>query len=559
MSEEEGNTSTISNTNSAIYEDKNKYEDDGLANSGSDAIAPAELPRQPASAYVTVWILCLLIAFGGFLYGWDTGTIGGFMKYPDFLRRFGLRHKDGTYYMSNVRTGLIVAFFNIGAAIGGIVWSRLGNIYGRKLSLALVTVVYTIGLVIQIASISKWYQYFVGRIISGCGIGGIGVYSSMLIGETAPKHVRGTLVSCYQLMITLGIFLGNCTELGTKNYSNSVQWRVPLGLGFAWSLFMICGLSFVPESPRFLIEVGKIEEARESIAKSNKLSPDDPGVIGETELMAASIESERAVGNATWRELWSPKGKILHRTIFGLMIQSLEQLTGINYFFYYGTQIFVAIGLKDSFETAIVISVINFAATGVGIFFIDRFGRRACLLWGALGMIACLVVYASVGVRRLFPNGRDRPASKGAGDCMICFTCFYIVCFATTWAPAGYVIIAETFPLRIKPKAMALAMTAKWIWAFLIAFFTPFISSAIHFSYGYVFMGCVCFAWCYVFLMVPETKGLSLEEVNVMWEEGVLPWKSTAWVPPSKRNDDYDADAMAHDDVPVYKRMLGRK
>ncbi|CAL9736955.1 high-affinity hexose transporter Hxt6p [Monosporozyma servazzii] len=521
--------------------------------------SPQDVPKKPASALMTSAILCLMIAFGGYVYGWDTGTIGGFLNHSDFKRRFGQKHHDGTYYFSNARTGLIVAIFNIGCAIGGLAWSRLGDIYGRRIALVWVTMVYMVGLIISIASIDKWYQYFIGRIISGVGVGGIAVYSPLMISEVSPKQLRGTLVSCYQLMVTLGIFLGYCCNYGTDHgYSNSVQWRVPLGLGFAWGLFMIAAMLFVPESPRFLIEVGRMEDAKISVGRSNKLHHDDPFVIAEVEVLAAGIEAERAEGSASWGELFSTKGKILQRTILGVMIQSLQQLTGANYFFFYGTQIFQAVGLPDSYETAIVIGIVNFASTFPSFYVVEKFGRRTGLLWGAAGMICCFVVFASVGVTRLYPNGDDQPSSKGAGDCMICFTCFFIFCFATTWAPTAYVIVSESFPLRVKAKGMAISIAFNWMWNFLIGFFTPFITGAINFYYGYVFMGCLCFAWVYVFFFVPETKGLSLEEVNIMWEEGVLPWKSAQWVPPSKRDASYDAEAMAHDDKPLYKRMLGK-
>ena len=515
-----------------------------------------DIPKKPASAYVTVSIFCLFIAFGGFVFGWDTGTISGFVAQTDFIRRMGQTRANGTHYLSKVRTGLIVSIFNIGCAIGGVVLSKLGDVYGRKIGLISVVVIYIVGIVIQIATIDKWYQYFIGRIISGLGVGGIAVLSPMLISEVSPKHMRGSLVSCYQLMITCGIFLGYCTNYGTKNYSNSVQWRVPLGLCFAWALFMIGGMTFVPESPRYLIEVGRVEEARRSIAISNKVSPDDPAVTFEVENVQAAVEAERLAGSASWGELFSTKTKIFQRLVMGIMIQSLQQLTGDNYFFYYGTIVFKAVGLEDSFETSIVIGVVNFFSTFVGIFLVGRFGRRTCLLWGAATMTACMVVFASVGVTRLWPHGKGNGSSKGAGNCMIVFTCFYIFCFATTWAPLAFVICSETFPLRVKAKCMALAQASNWIWGFLISFFTPFITGAINFNYGYVFMGCLCFSYFYVFFFVPETKGLTLEEVNTMWEEGVLPWKASQWVPPSRRGADYDADALMHDDTPWYKRFL---
>ncbi|UCS18814.1 HXT4/6/7 [Nakaseomyces glabratus] len=548
MSEE--SQSALSASNSKV-----EREDEFKAYTDEDGQPMVEIPKKPASAYVAISIFCLFIAFGGFVFGWDTGTISGFVAQTDFIRRLGQTRSDGSHYLSKVRTGLVVSIFNIGCAIGGIVLSKLGDMYGRKIGLISVVVIYIVGIVIQIATIDKWYQYFIGRIISGLGVGGIAVLSPMLISEVSPKHMRGTLVSCYQLMITCGIFLGYCTNYGTKNYSNSVQWRVPLGLCFAWALFMIGGMTFVPESPRYLIEVGRVEEARRSIAISNKVSPDDPAVTFEVENVQAGVEAERLAGSASWGELFSTKTKIFQRLIMGIMIQSLQQLTGDNYFFYYGTTIFKAVGLEDSFQTSIVIGVVNFASTFVALYVVDRFGRRRCLLWGAAAMTACMVVFASVGVTRLYPHGMDQPSSKGAGNCMIVFTCFYIFCFATTWAPIPFVVNSETFPLRVKAKCMAIAQASNWIWGFLIAFFTPFITGAINFYYGYVFMGCLCFSYFYVFFFIPETKGLTLEEVNTMWEEGVLAWKSPNWVPPSKRDASYDADALMHDDKPWYKRF----
>ncbi|BAO41017.1 low-affinity glucose transporter [Kluyveromyces marxianus DMKU3-1042] len=525
-----------------------------------EKIVEEKLSQRSKKEYVFVSICCVMVAFGGFVFGWDTGTISGFVNQTDFLRRFGSTRHNGTHYLSNVRTGLMVSIFNIGCAIGGITLSKIGDMYGRRIGLMAVVVVYIIGIIIQIASINKWYQYFIGRIISGLGVGGINVLAPMLISETAPKQLRGTLVSCYQLMITCGIFLGYCTNYGTKTYSNSVQWRVPLGLSFAWAIFMICGMLFVPESPRYLVEKDRLDDARASLAKANKVATDDPVVRFEMLNLQATIEKERLAGEASWTELITGKPAILRRTIMGIMIQSLQQLTGDNYFFYYGTTIFKAVGMDDSFETSIVLGIVNFASTFFALYTVDNFGRRNCLLYGCVGMVCCYVVYASVGVTRLWPDGPNAGiSSKGAGNCMIVFACFYIFCFATTWAPVAYVIISESYPLRIKAKAMSIACAANWIWGFLISFFTPFITSDIHFYYGYVFMGCMVFAFFYVYFFVPETKGLTLEEVDEMYAEGVLPWKSTSWVPPSRRGAEYNIDDLNHDDKPWYKRMSFKK
>lgn len=462
--------------------------------------------------------LCCLIGFGGFVFGWDTGTVGSFVNMPEFVRRFGQISGSGEPYVSKVRTGLMISIFNIGCAIGGVTLGRTGDMYGRKKGLMMTMVVYIVGIVIQIASVSSWVQYFIGRIVSGLAVGSISVLAPMFISETAPKAIRGTLVSIYQLMITAGIFLGYCTCYGTfHNYTDSRQWRIPLGLSFAWALFMIFGMTFTPESPRFLVEIENFEEAKISLAKANSVDVNSEFVASELEKIIAGVEAEKAAGTASWSELITGKPKIFYRLFIGIMLQSLQQLTGNNYFFYYGTSIFKSVGLSDSFETSIVLGIVNFGSTFLALYVIDHFGRRKTLLTGSAGMSVCLLIFACIGVKSLYKDGYGSEANKPAGDAMIFLSCFFIFFFAITWAPGVFVVVSETYPTRMRSKGMAIASAANWIWGFLIAFFTPFITDAIHFAYGFVFFGCVLFSFFFVFAFVPETKGLSLEDVDDLY------------------------------------------
>lgn len=258
-------------------------------------------------------------------------------------------------------------------------------------------------------------------------------------------------------------------------------------------------------------------------------------VESEIDQIVQGIEIQKANGEASWGELFSTKSKILQRLITGCLVQSFLQLTGENYFFFYGTTIFKSVGLTDGVETSVIIGTVNLFSTIVAVFVVDKLGRRMCLMSGAGGMLVCMVVFASVGVTRLYPNGQDAPSSKGAGNCMIVFTMFYIFFFATTWAPVAYIVVAESFPSRVKSKGMAISTAFNWLWQFLIGFFTPFITDAINFYYGYVFVGCLVAMFLYVFFFLPETSGLSLEDIHVLYEEGIPPWKSASWIPPSER------------------------
>ncbi|XBW38153.1 hypothetical protein QEN19_003749 [Hanseniaspora menglaensis] len=521
----------------------------------------ADMLRKPVTQRLGIVSICFCLAFGGFVFGFDTGTIGGFINMSDFKRRFGQTRANGEHYFTDVRTGLIVSLFNVGCAFGCLVLSKLMDIYGRRIAIAVASCIYIVGILIQICSFDKFYQIFIGRLITGTAVGVLSVVCVAFIGELSPPDIRSLTVALYQLMVTFGIFLGYLINFGTnKNYSDSGQWRIPLGLCFLWALMLIGALIFVPESSRYYVEKNQLEAARKSLAKCYKLPEDDAAIVMELDIIVTSVEQEKLVGNASIRELFQTKNKIFQRLLMGIIIMSLQQLSGDNYFFYYGTTVFQAVlDNFNGFQCSIIIGMVNFVSTLPALYIVSRFGRRKCLISGSMGMIACLLIYSSVGVKRLWPDGysdNNPKTSKGAGNVMIVFTCFYIFCFATTWASLAYVLCSETYPLRVKAKCMGVATASNWIWGFLISFFTPFITSAIRFAYGYVFMGCMLFSVFYVFFYVPETKDLSLEEVNEMWIEGVLPWKSTSYIPKAKRTAGYDATAATTDDRKGFKKFF---
>ncbi|CAI5756326.1 unnamed protein product [Candida verbasci] len=496
---------------------------------------PALVINKPLSTYIPIIIMCVLIAFGGFVFGFDTGTISGFINMTDFSRRFGQQHDDGTYYFSNARTGCLVGLFNAGCALGALFLSKMGDIYGRRIGIMSTMILYIVGIIVQIAAQYAWYQIMIGRILTGIAVGCLSVLCPLFISEVSPKHLRGTLVCCFQLMITLGIFLGYCTTYGCKNsYSDSRQWRIPLGLCFAWALLLVGGMVRMPESPRYLIGKDRIDDAKVALSRVNKVSPEDPALYHELQLIQAGVERERLAGSASWASLITGKPRIFERVLVGAFLQALQQLTGDNYFFYYSTTIFKAVGLDDSFETSIVIGVINFASTFVGIYAIEKLGRRHCLLIGSVAMAICFLIYALIGTQHLYINEVGGPTRHPDGDAMIFVTSLYIFFFASTWAGGVYSIISELYPLKIRSKAMGVANAANWLFGFLISFFTSFITDSIHFYYGFVFMGCLVFSIFFTYFVVYETKGLTLEEVDELYQSGVPAFKSAGWVPPTE-------------------------
>ncbi|KAL6930082.1 hypothetical protein ACO0SA_001489 [Hanseniaspora valbyensis] len=509
-------------------------------------------------------LICLLIAFGGFLFGFDIGYIGGLFAMENFKEYFGTYHKSTQeYYFTNAKTGIIVAIFTIGACFGGIFLSGLPNKYGRKFALSSVCIIYVVGVLIQVTCTKHkhaWIQLLIGRLVSGFGFGGVGSTAPMMLGETAPARLRSMCVSFYQLMVTFGVFIGKCCNLGTKNYpdSSSAQWRIQIGLCFLWALLMMTGITFVPESARYLIQKDRIEEARKTLTILNKVPGDDPLLQKELDIIVYAIAAERLAGKGTFKDLLSTKTKVFQRMVMGIMLQTLQQFTGANYFLYYGTIVFKAVGLKDSYKTSVIIGIVNFGSTFFSLFVVHRYGRRQVLLTGAACMAVCMIIYAAIGSKKLYIGGysADAATSKSAGDVMIAFTCIYIFIYSISWAPLAFVVCAESFPLNVKSLCVSINMGTHLMWASIISFFTPFITGAIHFSYGYVFFGCLVFSVFYVFFFVPETKNLTLEEVNDLWMDDVVPWKSAKWVPYARRGGNYNEEALKNTNEKGFKKFF---
>lgn len=240
-------------------------------------------------------------------------------------------------------------------------------------------------------------------------------------------------------------------------------------------------------------------------------------------------------GGSSFKETFTAP-KMAYRILLAMAMQTFQQLTGANYFFYYGTTIFSGVGISNSYVTAMILGGINFGATVFGVWLAKRLPRRECLYYSGLWQSICFFIFASVG-QFLF---KDAPEGSNtaytAGVVMIVFACFFIVGFATTWGPLVWACITEMFPYRHRAIGVAFATAANWFWNFMLAFFTPFITGDIQYAYGYVFAGCNLAASVIVFFFLIESNNRKLEEVDFMYTSGVRPIGSGKY----KFDGDYD-------------------
>ncbi|TDZ54572.1 Hexose transporter 2 [Colletotrichum trifolii] len=472
--------------------------------------------------------LGLVASIGGFMFGYVSGQISGFFLMQDYLDRFGEDLPDGTRGFSAARQGTIVGLLCIGCLVGALTAGKLADTLGRRLTISAFAFWSCVGIVIEISSQSAWYQFAIGRLVNGVGIGALSVVVPMYQSESTPAIIRGVIVSTYQLFITLGIWTAEMVNWGTEAKAGSASWRIPNGVGFAWALILGAGILFLPESPRYAYRMGREDEARRTIAKLAGVAPDAPSVNAQIADIQAKVEEETAGSDTSvWEIFTGPR--MLYRTMLGVVLQAGQQLTGANFFFYFGTTVFSATGLSNSYVTQLILGSVNVACTFGGLWVVKNAGRRNALIIGALWMMMCFFVYAFVGH---FALDRANPSnSPTAGAVLVAFSCLFIAGFATTWGPLVWAVVAELYPARYRAPAMALATASNWLWNFLMSFFTRYITDAIDYLYGLVFAGCCAALAVIVFFFVIESKDRTLEEIDTMYVQRVNPITSAKWTP----------------------------
>ncbi|TKA64035.1 hypothetical protein B0A49_07358 [Cryomyces minteri] len=480
-----------------------------------ESLAPVRVP-------FLAYILGAIAAIGGFVFGYESGQISGFLAMSDFVERFG---ENGAF--SAVRSGTIVGLLSAGTLIGCLISAPLADKLGRRYTISASAFFYIVGVLIEITSSTDWVQFAMGRFAAGLGIGALSTSVPMYQSESIPKAIRGAVVSSYQLAITLGIWTAYMVNYGTSaQYSNSAQWRIPNGLSALWAILLGSSILLMPESPRFAFRMGREEEARRNMARLNGVDEFDPLINQEIREIQEGIAAEHKGGDHPWYEIFTGP-RMLYRTLLGMVLQAGQQLTGANFFFYYGTTIFAATGLENSYVTSIILGTVNVVSTIIGIWIMQRCGRRKSLMVGAAWMCMCFLVFSFVGH---FQLDHARPQNTPqAGNLMIIFTCFFIFAFATTWGPMVWAVVAEMYPARYRAKCMALATASNWLFNFLISFFSIFITNKIDYLYGLVFAGCCLALFFVVFFFMMETKGRSLEEIDTMYVLGIDPIDSANW------------------------------
>jgi len=500
---------------------------------------PANEPGKSGPAIM----IGLFVAFGGVLFGYvpsqffrwkvadvqcsyDTGTISGILAMDYFKKQFARNwDPDGNPYLTSSESSLIVSILSAGTFFGALGASFIADSIGRRLGLIVSCVIFSVGVVLQTAA-TEQNLFVAGRAIAGFGVGLLSATVPLYQSESAPKWIRGTIVGCYQWAITLGLFLASCANKGSENRDDTGSYRIPIAIQFLWAIILIIGMIILPETPRFLIMKDNYEGATAALSRLRKLPVDHVAIVQEVDEIRSNYEYEMSLGKGTFTDCF--RGGMLKRLFTGCAIQALQQLTGINFIFYYGTHFFQMSGIKNAFTIALITNLINFGATVPGLWLVEKAGRRQLLFWGAVGMCTFHFIVAIVGVTS---------DSDIANNVLIAFVCMFIAFFAASWGPVAWVVTGEIFPLKIRAQGMSMAVATNWLFNWALAYATPYLVDAgpgnanLGSNVFFIWGGCTTMSVAFVYFMIYETKGLSLEEVDELYHSVPSARKSPGWVP----------------------------
>ena len=449
-----------------------------------------------------LYLVCLVAALGGFLFGFDTAVISGTIS---------LVTQD--FNLNAVSEGWFVSCALLGCIIGVSFSGKLSDKYGRKIVLILSAVLFLSSAIGCMLS-GSFKALIVFRLIGGLGIGVASMVSPLYISEFAPSRLRGMMVSLYQLALTIGIvvaYFSNAYLVDHTSHSFSSEslrtifseevWRAMLGLGaLPAAIFLIC-LFLVPESPRWLLLKGKEQKAMDILIRI------EGSKAAQNELIAFEQQGDKE--KTSLRELFKPVYR--RAMVIGLLLPFLSQVSGINAVIYYGPRILEQAGftLNSALGGQVTIGLINVAFTFVAIFTVDKWGRRPLLFAGVGGAVLSLLI---IGI--LFALGIT------SGPWILISILAFIACFAFSFGPVTWVVIGEIFPNAIRGKAMALATLSLWIGNFLVGQLTPLMLKDLGSSGTFwVFALCCSPALWITWKLIPETKGRSLENIEAYWKE----------------------------------------
>ncbi|KAJ6139757.1 hypothetical protein N7471_006243 [Penicillium samsonianum] len=474
----------------------------------------AEAARPPKAHWRIYWF-ALVLCSGGALFGYDSGVIGGVLPFHTFTTSFSIPPSQKT------RTSAIAVGIQQAGAFAAcfLIWP-MTNRYGRRLAMALCSLIFCLGVVLETIDSHSLSVFYIGRVICGLGVGGSATVIPIYMSEMSPKEIRGRLGSCYQLAYTVGILVSYWVDYGVKKMGDEAgarQWQVPVALQLVPGVLMGGG------------------EAWESLIWVRGGEGD--GVKREFEDMKRGLEEEREVtdGFRVWELVEG--GNLKRMGIAGGLFLA-QQSTGSTALAYFGPQFFellVGAGDRTLLLTGIFGAIKVVACLVFVVFLSDRFGRRPLLGGGAAFMAVCMIV--TVAVVKCYPQPGDGTVTS-SGIATVALIYLDIIAYNFSWGPLPWPCASEIFPRRIREPGVAFGVGSQWLFNFVWSFSTPYIQQSLGWGTFLLFGLLDVVIVGFTYFCLKETAGKSLEEINGMFD-GIDPDAEHGW-------KDLNGDAASH-------------
>ncbi|KAL4930875.1 sugar porter family MFS transporter [Aspergillus undulatus] len=501
-------------------------------------ISTTEQHHDTSTHPLRIYTLATIVCFGGLLFGYDSGVIGGVLTFPSFHTSFAIIPDTATS-ISSISVGIQQA----GALLGCLLITPVTNAHGRRRALMLCSAVFCTGVIFEILDLHSLSLFYIGRVICGLGIGGSATVAPIYLAEMAPSHLRGRLGSGYQFTFTVGILVSYWLDYALQFMdARPSQWQVPLALQILPGAAMGLGMVWLPESVRWLLDRGDEAGAWRSLAWARHSNPNfhEDEVASEFNEMKRAVETDRhETADFHPRELLRRPN--LKRVLLAVGIFIAQQATGATAMAYFGPQFFeILVGSSSSSEARAssgsgsnggdsslpllltgIFGLLKVTSCLVFILLVaDRFGRRPLLGFGAAGMSLCLIatsILLSTTPTSSSSTSPSTPSDGVNGTTIPTILLIYltITLYNLSWGPLPWPYVAEIFPTtRLRSPGVSLAVAAQWLSNFIWSSATPYILRDLKWATFLLFGGLDLVIAGVVWWCVPETRGLTLEGVQ---------------------------------------------
>ncbi|XP_062233643.1 hexose carrier protein HEX6 [Phragmites australis] len=471
-----------------------------------------------------VVLSCMTAGMGGVIFGYDIGIAGGVSSMEPFLRKFfpdvDRRMRDDTRVSNYCKfdSQLLTAFTSslyVAGLLTTFLASRVTAGRGRRASMVLGGAAFLAGAAVGGAAVDI-YMVILGRVLLGVGLGFANQAVPLYLSEMAPARYRGAFSNGFQLSVGIGALAANVINFGTEKIRGGWGWRVSLALAAVPAGLLTLGALFLPETPNSLVQQGR--DRRDVARLLQKIRGADVDVGDELDDIVAANGAVADSGGDGLRMIITQR-RYRPQLVMAVMIPFFQQVTGINAIAFYAPVLLRTIGMGESASllSAVVTGVVGVGSTFASMLAVDRFGRRTLFLVGGVQMLASQVLIGAIMAAELRDDGGG--VSKAWAGLLILLIAVYVAGFGWSWGPLGWLVPSEIFPLEVRAAGQSVTVAVSFAFTVFVA--QAFLSMLCHMKAGifFFFAAWLAVMTAFVYLLLPETKGLPIEQVARVWRE----------------------------------------